>query len=185
MDKWPLLMLLFLIIISSLYIYIFFLYLYNQYKKAEATYYKEEINIKKRCLAIKEKQKNNKIKNNVTTIINSELINEKAGYAMIEFINQYGATIKTQIIRRPSLKIGRDESNDIVLRAQTVSRYQCSIICKNNTFTIYNYSKSNPTILNNVEIKDKKELFFDDVIKIANYTLRFREVIYESEPYAG
>lgn len=184
MDKFSLFLLLFLIIASCLYLYLFYFYLYIQYKKAETKYYDKKISTKRHFITEREKSKN-RIKNNVTTIIDSELINNMAGYAIIEFINECGTIIKTHTIRKSYFKIGRHESNDIVLRGQTVSRYQCSIICKNNTFIICNLSHSNPTILNNTVIDGKKELFFDDIIKIANYTFRFREIEYESKPNAG
>lgn len=172
-----------LVVISCLYIYLFFLYLYNQYKRATIKYYKEKNNKRKYYIVSKEKYNNSKIKNNVTQFIDHELINNIVGYAIIEFIDEYQRIIKTQTIFKPSLSIGREDSNDVVLREQTISRYQCIIIYQNCDFYICNLSTSNPTLLNNVAIENTKKIFFGDVIKISNYTLRLQGIM--NKTHAG
>lgn len=174
------LFMMFFVVISCLYICLFFLYLVNQYKRATIKYYKEKNNNRKYLIVTKEKYNNSKIKNNVTQFIDHELINSMVGYAMIEFIDEYERIIKTQTIFKPSLSIGREDSNDVVLRGQTISRFQCVIIYQNGDFYICNLSTSNPTLLNNVAIENTKKIFFGDVIKISNYKLRLQGIINNS-----
>lgn len=180
MNKPILVMLLVLVIISFLYIYLFFVYLYNQYKKATISYYKKKSSIKRYCISEKEKN-NNKIKNNITDVIDHEIVNSLVGYAIIEFIDKYDRIIKTQTIFKPSLSIGREESNDVILHGQTVSRYQCLIIYQNDNFFVCNLSTSNPTFINDVAINNTVKIVSGDVIKISNYKLRFQEVIKNSK----
>lgn len=179
MSKLFLFMLLVFVIIISLYIYIFFIYLLNQYKKATIKFNKKKLNAKRYYDTIREKNRNKQIKNNTTEILDHDLINSLVGYAVIEFIDEHGRILKTQTIFKSNLSIGREESNDIVLRGQTVSRNQCLIMRQNNIFFICNLSKTNPTLLNGVAIENTRKLLFGDVIKISNYTLRFQDVINE------
>ncbi len=102
---------------------------------------------------------------------------------MIEFLDEYKRILKTHTIFKSNLSIGREESNDIVLREQTVSRNQCLITYQNNEFYICHLSKTNPTLLNGISIENTQKLSFGDIIKIANYTLRFKEAI--NEPRVG
>lgn len=135
------------------------------------------------CNAAREKSRNNRIKNNTTEIIDYNLINSLVGYAVIEFLDEYKRILKTHTIFKSNLSIGREESNDIVLREQTVSRNQCLITYQNNEFYICHLSKTNPTLLNGISIENTQKLSFGDIIKIANYTLRFKEAI--NEPRVG
>ncbi len=153
----------------------FYFYLYNQYQKAAINYYKKRINIKKYRAEARERYKQNLIKNNVTQILDHELINGLIGYAVIEFIDEHERVIRTQTIMKPSLSIGRDESNDIALRGQTISRHQCLILYQNKNFYICNLSSSNPTLLNDAVVENTTQIFFGDIIKISNFKLRLQE----------
>lgn len=183
MDKLSWFMLLLFIITSFLYFCLFSIYLHNQYKNASKRFYKKKLRVEMYCYKERERNRNNRIKNNITETIDTEMINNRVGYAIIEFIDESGKISRTQIMYTPQLSIGRKDSNDIVLRGQKVSRNQCLIIYRNNNFFIRNLSKTNPTLLNETPIENKGELFFNDIIKIANYTLRFQEII--NEPCVG
>ena len=164
------------IIICLGYIYLFYTYLYGQYKKATINFYKKELNLKKYCVTSKENYRKSRIKNNITQIIDHHAISSLTGYAILEFIDNQGRIVKTQTIFTPNLRIGREESNDIVLHEQTVSRNQCLIRRQNNKFFMCNLSKTNPTIVNGESIENTTDLYFGDTIKIADYTLRFQKI---------
>lgn len=166
----------FFIILSSLFFLTFSKYLYSQYEEATIKFYKKKSNFKKYYLAKKRDNIDNQIKNNDTLIIDKESINKLENYILIEFINKNGDIIKTHKIYNNELTIGRSDVNDIVLGGQTVSRKQCLIMQKEDGFVISNLSKTNYTLLNNVLLKGEKEISSNDIIQIANYILRFREV---------
>ncbi|MBD5478169.1 MAG: FHA domain-containing protein [Lachnospiraceae bacterium] len=166
----------FFITISFLYFLTFSRYLYSQYKEAKIKYYKKKSNFKKYCIVKKTETIDNQIKNNATQIIDKELINQLGNYIIIEFIDKNGKILKTQTIYNNELTIGRADVNDIVLGGQTVSRKQCLIMYKEDGFVIGNLSKTNYTLLNGVPFEEEKRISSNDIIRIANYILRFREV---------
>lgn len=116
------------------------------------------------------------IKNNVTELIDHDLINKRIGYAVIEFLDEQGRVNTTQTIYKSYISIGREESNDISLPSQKVSRSHCIITYQNRKFFICNLSHTNPTILNGTFVENTSQLYFGDTIQIANYTLRFCDI---------
>lgn len=174
---------LFFILISFFYFYIFSMYLYKQYNVAVKKYYRKKQNYKKFSTLERNRNRENRIKNNTTQRIDQELINNLSKYALLEFVDAYGRTLKTYTIFTDKFTIGREESNDIVLRGQTVSRRQCFITYQNDSFFICNLSNTNFTLLNGIPFEGVKELFYDDIIGIANYTLRFKDL--KNEMNAG
>lgn len=183
MGKLSWIMLMVLIMISFLYFIAFSIYLYNQYKKATIRFYKKKINFEIYCITEREKNRKNQIKNNTTERMDSDLLNSLVGYAMIEFKDENKKVAKTQTMYSTKLSIGRNELNDITLPGKKVSRKQCLIIYRNDRFVIRNLSRTNPTLLNGTPFEGTRELRFNDVIKIANYSLCFQEII--NEPCVG
>lgn len=166
-----------LFVISSLaFACAFFFYLYNQYQRAAINYYKKKINMRKYRVDARDRYNGNQIKNNITQILDHELIKGLVGYAVIEFFDEHERIIKTQTILKPSLSIGRDESNDVVLRGQTISRHQCVILYQNENFYICNLSSSNPTLLNGKTVENTTQIFYGDIIKISNFKLRLQAI---------
>lgn len=176
MNKSIILIMLLFIIVSFAFAFTFFFYLYNQYQKATVRYYRKMIKLTKYRRDARERYNNNQIKNNVTQILDQELINELVGYAIIEFLDEHEKVIFKQTISKPLFSIGRDDANDVTLREQTISRQQCVILYENEDFYISNLSSINPTLLNNVAVKKRTQLFFGDIIKISNFKLRLQAI---------
>lgn len=177
MDKLSSVFLIILIILTLVFVYYFYVYLYKQYEKASINFYKKKEAAKEYYKTVRQFSQNRPIRNNVTAQINQDLINKRVGYAVIEFINEQGKVEKTQTVFKPNLSIGREESNDIVLYNQTISRRQCLIRYQNNKFYLCNLSDTNPTMLNGVFISNTRQLSFGDIIEISDYILRFSDIV--------
>ena len=81
--------------------------------------------------------------------------------------------IKKQTAHSPSLSIGRNTENDIVLEDRTVSRHHArfQFIEAQNYWEVENLSKKNPVRLNCSPIRHTKILFDGDKIGLGAYTL--------------
>lgn len=176
MDKLLTIFLLLFIVLTLFFIYCFYLYLFTAYKKATINYYRKKEEFRQYYKVEKLASQNRQIKNNVTKIIDSDLINQMVGYAMIEFLDEHNRTRSTHTIYKHNYKIGRDGSNDIVLHNQTVSRQQCLIELKSGKFFIHNLSSYSPIKVNGVSVNKLMELQFGNIIEIANYRIRFCDV---------
>jgi FOG: FHA domain len=152
------------------------MYLFKQYQKATINFYKKNRSVRKYNSPQKKFSPKRQIKNNVTELIDHDLINKRIGYAVIEFLDEQGRVNTTQTIYKSYISIGREESNDISLPSQKVSRSHCIITYQNRKFFICNLSHTNPTILNGTFVENTSQLYFGDTIQIANYTLRFCDI---------
>lgn len=75
-----------------------------------------------------------------------------------------------------TISLGRQESNDVPLPDQKVSRKHAMIVAQGNDFYLIDLGSSNGTILNNVKLKpkEKKLLRDNDIIKIEKFEIIFR-----------
>lgn len=152
--------------------YYFYSYLFIQYKKATIKFYKQNNKFQKYVIAKKDYRKST-FKDNVTKKMNLSLVNSIAGYAVVELLDEYGRVQKSQTIFKPNLTIGRENSNDIVLSHQTVSRQQCLIRRQSGKFFLCNLSRTNPTMINGTELDNTIQLSFGDIIEMSIYKFRF------------
>lgn len=171
------LILIIFIVMSGLYTYIFFHYLFKEYQKATLAYYTKKIRQRDYCSVKKETAKRRKIKNNVTKLLNPSLINSKVGYAVLEFLDENGNIRKSEKIYKNNFSIGREDSNDIVLQDDKISRKQCTISQLENKYFIYNLSKTNQTKLNGLDVNKSSEISFGDIVDIGDTKFRFADII--------
>jgi len=73
-------------------------------------------------------------------------------------------------------RIGREASNDIIMKDDTVSRQHAVIYRKQNTYYIQNLSMTNPTQINGQEIKSVRDLLDNDQIQFGNVVMTFRRI---------
>ncbi len=164
------------IIIEFFIIIITFCYLKREYVKALTNYYSKNAKVRKYCVIKKEEARKNIIKMNVTQYIDTQEINRRIGYAQLVFSSQ-GNYIASEKLFQNRIKIGRDSSNDIIIKDYTVSRKQCQIIKRDGKFILKNISKRNVTRLNNKVVKNSKEIKYGDIIKIGNIKFEFDNVL--------
>lgn len=79
-----------------------------------------------------------------------------------------------------SNRIGRSKDNDIVLSDPSISRYHAVIEISDSSFTITKISKTNPILINNINI-DIHELHHLDYIRIGNLSFQFLKHLYSDE----
>ncbi|MCM1225433.1 MAG: FHA domain-containing protein [Lachnospiraceae bacterium] len=180
MNKLLLSLFVVLMISSLFFVFYFYIYLYKQYEIASVNFYKKNERLKQYYRSMKQSARNNIRKDNVTKFINNDSINKKVGYAVLQFIDEYGRVEKTQTIFKKNFSIGREDSNDIVLSEKTVSRRHCLIIYQENKFYICNLSETNPTMLNGIPIDNSPGnshlLNFGNIIEMAGYSFRFEDI---------
>lgn len=167
-------------IITVAFLCYFYIYLYKQYEKASINFYKRNEKAKKYRNTMKKFTPKRLFKDNVTKLINPDSINKRVGYAIIELLDDQGRIAKTQTIFKPNFSIGRDDSNDMVLHKETVSRRHCLILYQDKKFYICNLSETNPTMLNGISINNSPgnshPLMFGNIIEMAGYSLRFKDI---------
>lgn len=132
---------------------------------------KIEVPIKKDAPHIKSSQKNI-VKQNITQRIDIEKINSQVMYARLTFMQDKNC-IASKIMSQNKLLIGRDLRSDIVIKEHTVSRKQCIISLRDNTFILKNFATKNITCVNGETIEEKAKIKYGDVIKMGNITFIF------------
>lgn len=177
MNKLYIILLSILICSTLLYIYIFFIYLIKEYRKAASRYQEQKQRTKKVYIITKEMSKKDAIKNNVTELLDSSAINSQVGYADLEFLDEKGKITRTFKIRKKLFKLGRDNTNDLILHDSKVSKNHCLIKCQDKRFLICNQSDVNPIMLNGIVIKGTSEIKYGDIVDIGNTTFRFADII--------
>ena len=136
------------------------------------------ISIAKKKKAKKNTKKNTKkniVKMNITQHIYAQEINERVGYAQLEFLKD-GQYISRQKMTQDKIRIGRDYRNDIVIKDLTVSRRQCLIMKKDDKFVLRNSSENNVTCLNDQIIKNKAEIKYGDIVRMGRVTFKFVDI---------
>ena len=117
---------LFIVVIELFVIIITYYYLKREYIKATHRFNEimdDTIAKKKKA---KKNTKKNIVKMNITQHIYAQEINERVGYAQLEFLKD-GQYISRQKMTQDKIRIGRDYRNDIVITDLTFSRRQGEI----------------------------------------------------------
>jgi len=77
------------------------------------------------------------------------------------------------IVEKPVNTIGRNDSNNIVVKDPAISKEHCQIVIdEENRFFIEDLHSKNATYLNGKELKKKTEIFYGDKIIIGETILR-------------
>lgn len=76
-------------------------------------------------------------------------------------------------IRGPIINIGRNEDNDVVLPAPTVSRHHAQIRVNNGAYVLYDLKSMSGTLLNGNLVQEAMPLESGDKIEIAQYRLQY------------
>lgn len=170
-----------LMITMLLFICYFYKYLFRQYAEAQLSFHREKIKRERVYKTTKKlsqrRVQRETIEDNVTVVLDKELINKKVGYASLQFLDEDGNIERTQTLFHHNFSIGREDSNDMILGNKTISRKQCVIVYQNKQYFICNLSETNPTKLNGKRVENTHILLFGDVIEVPNYKLRFSDVI--------
>jgi pSer/pThr/pTyr-binding forkhead associated (FHA) protein len=72
--------------------------------------------------------------------------------------------------------IGRDESCEVRLDHERISRQHARVVHSDGSLAIKPLSDKNPTLVNDVRVEDYIELGDGDTLKLGRTTLRFRSV---------
>jgi predicted component of type VI protein secretion system len=92
---------------------------------------------------------------------------------MAKLILQFkGANIKEFLLEKPSITIGRDPKNDIVIDNLAVSRFHTKITHHDNTYFAEDLQSGNGTFLNEQRVA-KEVLKHNDAITVGKHTLVF------------
>ena len=70
-------------------------------------------------------------------------------------------------------RIGREESNDIVIPEEQVSKHHASVFCEKGQFWVENLKSTNGLCVNGKSVEDRSSLNQGDLIKIGTTILRF------------
>ncbi|MBR5532866.1 MAG: FHA domain-containing protein [Bacteroidales bacterium] len=75
------------------------------------------------------------------------------------------------------IRVGRSRSNDIVLREdEKISRMHCHFICDDNgKYYVVDINSLNGTYINGIRRQGKVELNINDIVRIGNQTLPWRQ----------
>ena len=71
------------------------------------------------------------------------------------------------------LRIGREESNDIVIPEEQVSKHHASVFYEKGQFWVENLKSTNGICVNGKSVEDRSSLDQGDLIKIGTTILRF------------
>jgi len=92
---------------------------------------------------------------------------------MAKVILQFkGANIKEFLLEKPSITIGRDPKNDIVIDNLAVSRFHTKITHQDNQYCAEDLRSGNGTFLNEQRV-DKEVLKHNDALTVGKHTLVF------------
>lgn len=91
-----------------------------------------------------------------------------------------GRKIDELILTRERFSIGRKLDNDLRLEDTTVSSHHARLIVKSGSLYIEDCDSTNGTLVNGMQISDKK-LADGDVIVIGKYTIVNEEVVHEPD----
>lgn len=96
----------------------FYRYLFRQYAEAQLRFHREKVKRERIYKATKKisqrKVQGDTIEDNVTIMLDKELINKKVGYASLQFLDEDGNIERTQTLFHHNFSIGREDSNDMV-----------------------------------------------------------------------
>ena len=72
-------------------------------------------------------------------------------------------------------RLGRSESNDVVLASKWISRQHAKVIHRNGVFALVQLSKRNRTYLNDTPV-ESCEMKDGDLLRLGHTSLRFRTI---------
>lgn len=83
------------------------------------------------------------------------------------------------------IKIGRAETNDIVINDNSVSRLHASIIVESSNVYVLDHNSLNGTYINGLKIHTKQTLKEGDLLKTGNVIVDWRQEVHESKTVRG